>query len=92
MFVSLSQSPHLLVLPPTGLRFEYPAPLPHLNVDIRALLRDESIFHHPAAKLLASNPDQIEIQSVHVASDTLEMAVVLVTGQIFCESISLVPF
>lgn len=77
----ISQSSQLLVLP-SPLTFEYPAPLPHLTVDIRALLRDKSLSHLPAAKQLAQDPASLAIRSVNLATSTLELAVTLSQGQV----------
>lgn len=75
------QSPHLLVSP-SPLLSSFPHPLSHLTINIRRILSHPTLSHLPVARLLHSHPAEIRIQSIHLASETLELAVVLLTGQV----------
>ncbi|KAJ9102613.1 hypothetical protein QFC19_004722 [Naganishia cerealis] len=74
-------SPHLLVLP-TPLRFEYPAPLPHLTISIPNILRHPSLSHHPLAQLYRSDPSKVRITGVELAKQSLEVAITMQTGEV----------
>ena len=74
-------SPHLLLLP-TPLRFEYPAALPHLTISLGEWLRLPELYHLPLAKVWETNPEKVRIKSVHLARESLECVITLVTGEI----------
>lgn len=74
-------SPHLLVLP-TPLHFEYPAPLPHLTISVGKYLRHPDVAHLPLAKLWANDRTKVRIAGVYLARETLECVITLVTGEV----------
>lgn len=74
-------SPHLLVLP-TPLRFEYPAPLPHLTISISNILRHPSLAHTPLAQLYRSDPSKVRIMGVELSKQSLEVAITMQTGEV----------
>ncbi|BEI88387.1 uncharacterized protein CcaverHIS019_0111050 [Cutaneotrichosporon cavernicola] len=74
-------SPHILVLP-TPLHFEYPAPLPHLTIHVGSILRRPEVEHLPIAKLWATDRSKVQISGVHLARETLECVVLFTTGEV----------
>ena len=74
-------SPHLLLLP-TPLRFEYPGPLPHLTISLGDYLKHRDVTHLPLAKLWRDDPSKVRIKSVHLARDSLECTMTMMTGEV----------
>ncbi|KAL7424902.1 Lethal(2) giant larvae sro7 [Cryptotrichosporon argae] len=74
-------SPHILVLP-TPLRFEFPAPLPHLTISVGEYLKHPDVAHLPLAKLWATDRRQVRITGVHLARESLECVITLATGEV----------
>lgn len=74
-------SPHLLLLP-TPLRFEYPGPLPHLNISIGEYLNGLDVAHLPLAKLWQTDRSAVRICSIHLAREALECVITMVTGEV----------
>lgn len=74
-------SPHLLVLP-TPLRFEYPAPLPHLTFSVGKYLAHPDVAHLPIAKLWATDRSKVQITGVELARETLECVITFATGEV----------
>lgn len=74
-------SPHLLLFP-SPLSDEYPTPLPHLSINVPAILQHPSLDYLSTAKLFAQDPRRVSIQSVELAKESLELAVILNTGTV----------
>ena len=74
-------SPHLLLLP-TPLRFEYPAPLPHLTISLGTYLTHPDLAHLPLARLWETDRSKVIIKSIHLAREALECTITMVSGEI----------
>ncbi|GAA5918972.1 hypothetical protein JCM1841_002666 [Sporobolomyces salmonicolor] len=61
---------------------EYPRPLRHLDVDVKAALRDGRVSDMAAARLLNSRSWELELDKVSFAEENLELAVSLSTGDL----------
>ncbi|GAA5939650.1 uncharacterized protein JCM15063_005244 [Sporobolomyces koalae] len=61
---------------------EYPRPLKHLDVDLKAALSDQRVIELESAILSRDRPWELEIDQVSFAEETLELAVSLSTGDL----------
>ncbi|GAA5990640.1 hypothetical protein JCM5350_001338 [Sporobolomyces pararoseus] len=64
------------------INLEYPRPLKHLDVDLRAALTDPRALELNSARLARDRPWELELDKVSFAEETLELAVSLSTGDI----------
>ncbi|GAA6005260.1 hypothetical protein JCM11491_002638 [Sporobolomyces phaffii] len=64
------------------INLEYPRPLKHLDVDLRAALSDSRALELSAARLARDRPWELELDKVSFAEETLELAVSLSTGDL----------
>lgn len=67
----------------TRLDQDFPKPLPGLTIQVDDLLDDSSIV-----EILEPHIDTLNIQSLHVAPEALECAIVLTSGDIFVYHLS----
>lgn len=75
-------SPHILTLP-APLRFEYPAPLPHLTISVSHILSHPSLVDLPLAKLYKTKPEMVRITGVEMSRTSLECLVRMASGEVF---------
>ncbi|KAI5475669.1 WD40 containing SNARE-dependent exocytosis protein [Pseudohyphozyma bogoriensis] len=61
---------------------EFPVPLDHLTLDLRVLLSDGTASGLEASRLLKERPWELELEKVSLATETLELAVTLSTGEV----------
>lgn len=64
------------------INLEYPRPLKHLDVDLKAALSDSRALELNSARLARDRPWELEIDKVSFAEETLELAVSLSTGDV----------
>jgi hypothetical protein len=64
------------------INLEYPRPLKHLDVDLRAALSDTRALELNSARLARDRPWELELDQVSFAEETLELAVSLSTGDV----------
>lgn len=65
-----------------GLHEDFPRALGHLDVRLRDILRDPMAKELEASRILRDRPWELEIDRVDLATDTLELAVTLSTGEV----------
>ncbi|KIY73582.1 hypothetical protein CYLTODRAFT_365694 [Cylindrobasidium torrendii FP15055 ss-10] len=68
----------LLPVHPEPIDCDFPDPLAHLTIDVTAALSDPSV----ASRVLPTSSIPVGIHSVHFASESLDVAVVLTTGDL----------
>ncbi|KAL8291471.1 hypothetical protein RQP46_002449 [Phenoliferia psychrophenolica] len=61
---------------------DFPRRLAHLDVDLRAVLRDPVSRELEASRILRERPWELELDKVDLATETLELAVSLSTGEV----------
>ncbi|GAA5823542.1 hypothetical protein JCM5353_006298 [Sporobolomyces roseus] len=64
------------------INLEYPRPLKHLDVDLKAALSDSRALDMNPARLARDRPWELELDKVSFAEETLELAVSLSTGDV----------
>ncbi|GAA5869181.1 hypothetical protein JCM16303_000383 [Sporobolomyces ruberrimus] len=64
------------------INLEYPRPLTHLDVDLKAALSDSRALGLSAARLSRDRPWELELDKVTFAEETLELGVSLSTGDL----------
>lgn len=84
-------SSHLLLAPKAApgstlldgkLSKEYPRPLRHLDFSVGDVLKDQRSSGLEAARLWRERPWELEIETVSLAEETMELAVMLSTGDV----------
>lgn len=69
----------LLAVRPDPVTCNFPNPLPHLSIDLNAVLTDAAV----APRIVQLSDLPVAIHSVHFASESLEVVVTLSTGDLF---------